>query len=203
MNSNEYQTTFGELIVGALFTRDGWKSVDEKIRPYFTTGGSANYRMLKNGHTGWCEDGILVRTAPRDTALAKQFASETMFEADTWEGAAQVVADDIVKLIAKKQHDYGHGNILGFGEMGVAVRVWDKVNRLKTLLVDRKGQDSTGEAVEDTWTDLAGYAIIALMLRKGWFKLPLKEDKDVSTNKPTERTADQGRGEPGVPQGKS
>ena len=32
------------------------------------------------------------------------------------------------------------------------------------------------ESVEDTLNDVAGYAIIGLMLRKGWFELPMKED---------------------------
>ncbi len=94
----------------------------------------------------------------------------------TWEDAAQIIAREIAELLARKQHDYGPNNILGFGEKGIAVRMWDKVNRLKNLLWDRDeaGQE---ESIGDTFVDLAGYSIIALMLRRGWFTLPLKEDK--------------------------
>jgi hypothetical protein len=90
----------------------------------------------------------------------------------TWEEAAQTIANEVVKVLTTRQHDYGQGNILGFGEKGIVVRIWDKVNRLKNLLWDTEDEPK-GERVEDTFTDLAGYSIIALLLRKGWFTLPL------------------------------
>ena len=96
-----------------------------------------------------------------------------MVEPQTWEEAAQTIANEIVKVLAERQHDYGQGNILGFGEKGILVRIWDKVNRLKNLLWDKEGE-AKGERVKDTFVDLAGYSIIALMLRRGWFILPLQ-----------------------------
>ena len=81
---------------------------------------------------------------------------------------AQVIADEVVELLAKKQMDYGQRNILDFGEFGVLVRANDKVARLKTLLA--KDSDGQFESITDTWTDLAGYAIIALMLRRDIFE---------------------------------
>ena len=81
--------------------------------------------------------------------------------------------------LLSKQHDYGHGNILTFGEQGVLVRASDKVERLKTLC-KRVGIDPViplNETIEDTWLDLAGYSIIAMMLKADTFKLPLKEDQ--------------------------
>jgi len=95
----------------------------------------------------------------------------------TFDGAATAVAMELVDLLISKQQDYGHGNILAFGEFGVLVRANDKMERLKNLLV--KKQEPSNESVEDTWRDLANYAIIALMLRrktqdgKSWFELPL------------------------------
>ncbi len=94
----------------------------------------------------------------------------------TWEEAARIIANEIVEVLSRRQADYGQGNILGFGEKGIMVRLWDKVNRLKNLLWDTKG-DVRGERIEDTFVDLCGYSILALMLRRGWFTLPLKEDK--------------------------
>lgn len=89
--------------------------------------------------------------------------------------------DDVVKelreLIIRKQRDYGHENILTFGQFGVLVRANDKVARLKNLY--EKGKQPANESVRDSWRDLANYAIIALMLMDGTFKLPLGEDANV------------------------
>jgi len=39
-------------------------------------------------------------------------------------------------LFIQKQLDYGSGNIARFGELGVMVRANDKIERLRTLLLD-------------------------------------------------------------------
>ncbi len=93
--------------------------------------------------------------------------------AETWQEAAQEVADEIVDLIASKQHDYGHDNINAFGEFGVLVRANDKLARLRNLISDVQRDGPANESIEDSWFDLAGYAIVALMLRNGSFELPL------------------------------
>lgn len=93
----------------------------------------------------------------------------------TFEEALYAVAKEVIELVITKQHDYGHGNILAFGEFGVLVRTSDKLERLKNLL--KSNTEPENEAVEDTWTDLAGYSLLALMLRRGTFTLPLEKDK--------------------------
>lgn len=70
-----------------------------------------------------------------------------------------------IQTLDRKQRDYGSSNIAAFGEYGVMVRVWDKVSRLRNLLQNVK--DPANESVEDTWLDLANYAIIGLMCRRG------------------------------------
>ena len=83
---------------------------------------------------------------------------------------AQVIADEVVELLAKKQADYGPENILAFGEFGVLVRTADKVSRLRNLVTPTGDEKcAVAETVGDTWSDLVGYAIIALMLRRGTF----------------------------------
>lgn len=75
-----------------------------------------------------------------------------------------MIAEEIADLLDSKRAAYGTENIRKFGEYGVLVRVSDKVERLITLT--RKGLDGLNdESLEDTWRDLAGYAILALMLR--------------------------------------
>ena len=97
-----------------------------------------------------------------------------MEEPKTYNEACELVVLDLADLISAKQYDYGKDNILGFGEQGLVVRLWDKINRLKNLIWNN--QRPKNESVEDTLNDIAGYAIIGLMLRRGWFELPMKED---------------------------
>ena len=92
----------------------------------------------------------------------------------TWDEACKEIADEIVNLLISKQRDYGKNNILDFGEYGILVRSNDKMARLKNL--NQKGVNPANESIEDTWKDISGYAIIALMLRRGLFSLPLKKE---------------------------
>lgn len=76
--------------------------------------------------------------------------------------AIQAINNAVV--FAKKQHDYGPGNIASFGEVGLLVRTSDKIARLKNLM--GRGE-AKNEAVEDTWLDIANYGSIAQMVRAG------------------------------------
>ena len=84
--------------------------------------------------------------------------------------ACQQIANELVELICEKQHDYGHDNINAFGEFGLLIRTNDKVARLKNLI----GKEGIAEPRVDAWRDIGGYAIIALMLDRGWFDLDLE-----------------------------
>jgi hypothetical protein len=63
-----------------------------------------------------------------------------------------------------KQYDYGPGNIAGFGEVGVLVRLNDKIERLKNLMLNNK--EINNESVYDTWLDIANYGLIGLMCKE-------------------------------------
>ena len=77
-------------------------------------------------------------------------------------------------LLVSKQRDYGHDNICLSGEIGLAVRMMDKIARLNNLInQDRKAKN---EPLEDTWCDILGYAVVYRMYRTGGFTTPLKED---------------------------
>jgi len=94
-----------------------------------------------------------------------------------FEDACRIVAAECVALLISKQKDYGKGNILEFGELGLLIRANDKMARLKNLLSSHGETSPKNESIDDTWCDLANYAIIALMVRRDWFTLPLKEEK--------------------------
>jgi hypothetical protein len=78
--------------------------------------------------------------------------------------------------MAGKQHDYGHGNIAKFGQMGVLVRLWDKIARYNNLV--RRNADAVNESLQDTLIDMIGYVVIYQMLALGTFMFPLEADKE-------------------------
>ena len=96
---------------------------------------------------------------------------------DSFERACMNEALAIADILIKKQHDYGQDNILVFGEEGIMVRLSDKIHRLINLFKNRNSKPKN-ESVQDTFTDIAGYAIIGLMLQKDTFQLPMQLDKE-------------------------
>jgi hypothetical protein len=81
---------------------------------------------------------------------------------------------EMCKLLASKQHDYGHGNITAFGMKGVLVRLSDKVERLINL--KSKKSKAQNESLVDTLRDIVGYCVIALMLNDETFNLDLGDN---------------------------
>ena len=75
-------------------------------------------------------------------------------------------------LLVRKHADYGPKNISdapGGAINGLLVRMHDKMARLKNLHYNNKSANY--ESIEDTYKDLANYAVIALMvLRDKWDK---------------------------------
>ncbi|PIR61811.1 MAG: hypothetical protein COU66_01875 [Candidatus Pacebacteria bacterium CG10_big_fil_rev_8_21_14_0_10_44_11] len=94
----------------------------------------------------------------------------------TLDQAFSQVERELLEMFIKKHQDYGKGNILSNKELGIAMRVSEKIERLKHLLISQ--QKPTNETIEETWIDIAVYAIIAVMYRRSWFqKLELGEGK--------------------------
>lgn len=72
-----------------------------------------------------------------------------------------------IRVFDYKQGKYGPGNIAKFGEMGVMVRVSDKLERIINLY--KTGQEPLDETRDDSWGDFAVYSIITLMCRWGFW----------------------------------
>lgn len=82
-------------------------------------------------------------------------------------------------LFCKKMLDYGIGNISLGGDLnekkdikyaltGIQIRLNDKINRLRNLLV-HKNNYVENESIEDTFIDISTYGIIAMLVgRKKW-----------------------------------
>ena len=88
------------------------------------------------------------------------------------------VIEEMMELHLKKSQDYSPWNVNGVGEVGVAVRLWDKVARLMNLLgwdlssgKLNVAKNPKNESLDDTLIDLASYAVIMIVLRRGkWGK---------------------------------
>lgn len=78
------------------------------------------------------------------------------------------VNQELLELFLQKHHDYGKGNILANKELGIAMRISEKVERMKHLLIS--AQNPENESIEDTWKDIAVYAIIAVLFTRKAFQ---------------------------------
>jgi hypothetical protein len=85
---------------------------------------------------------------------------------------AQGIYDELLSILVMKQIDYGPLNIWnapGGATNGLMVRMSDKLERLKNLIYN--SIEPNNEALEDSFIDIANYAIIAMMVERGiWEK---------------------------------
>lgn len=99
----------------------------------------------------------------------------------------QAILDELAAIMVRKHQDYGPMNIAGApgGPMnGLRVRMYDKLARLNNLV--EKGDTPNYETIEDTFLDLANYAIIGLLVQRGqWEGLPnSNDDKTKASSSP-------------------
>lgn len=73
------------------------------------------------------------------------------------------VLNEIRAKLIEKHERYGPDNLKKHGLFGIAVRSSDKLARIENLLKD-PNLGTADETHRDTWIDLAGYAIQALVL---------------------------------------
>lgn len=78
------------------------------------------------------------------------------------------IAFELVQLLLQKHKDYGPKNInqSPYGAtQGLVVRMWDKIARIVNLTTNKRHAEN--EPLEDSFKDLANYAIIGLMVQRG------------------------------------
>ena len=89
-----------------------------------------------------------------------------------FEDDVRIIYDELMSVLLAKHRDYGPRNIAdapGGPLYGLRVRIHDKVARINNL-VDNNSKPQY-ESLEDSFKDLANYAIIALLvLRDKWDK---------------------------------
>ena len=78
------------------------------------------------------------------------------------------ITANMAKTYAAKNHDYGNSfeeSLDEFGLVASAVRLGDKMNRIKSLI--KKEARVKDESIKDTLLDLANYAIMTVMWLDG------------------------------------
>ncbi len=93
----------------------------------------------------------------------------------------KIIQDEMYRMFAAKHLDYGLNNISLGGDLtqendkkfsltGLAIRLTDKISRLRNLLVNGRNFVK-GEGMEDTFIDVANYGIIGMLVgRDKWKK---------------------------------
>lgn len=75
------------------------------------------------------------------------------------------ICQKVAKTLNLKNKMYGNSFEKTYEEYGKAifcVRLEDKLNRLKQMVLNGLNADNTDEKIEDTLLDIAGYAVLAL-----------------------------------------
>lgn len=85
--------------------------------------------------------------------------------------SAEEAGIQVLQTVIGKQRMYGHGNIARFEIPGITIRLNDKLERLKNL--QKHDGPVLFEPINDTWLDICGYSVIALMWINRWFMLEL------------------------------
>lgn len=76
----------------------------------------------------------------------------------------KVLCEKIHNTCVAKNKDYGNSAALTYNKYGMVsylVRMEDKINRIKSLTVDKNQQQVKDESVLDTLLDLSNYCLLA------------------------------------------
>jgi hypothetical protein len=108
--------------------------------------------------------------AERESVLRQRLdADNDGASADTkFNNDVAYTTSELFDLLLKKHADYGPKNISqspGGPLNGLRVRMWDKLARINNLV--ESGVEPENESLEDSFKDMANYAIIGLLVLRG------------------------------------
>ena len=107
-----------------------------------------------------------------DAKGAATYKETYLSNSSQFEDDVRIIYDELMSVLLKKHKDYGPKNIAdapGGALNGLRVRIHDKTARINNLLDSQRKAEY--ESLEDSFKDLANYAIIALLvLRDKWDK---------------------------------
>jgi hypothetical protein len=77
---------------------------------------------------------------------------------------------ELANVLKQKNKKYGDSFTKTADELGlvcIVIRLSDKLNRIKNILLKHEKDDMKGESVKDTLIDLAGYSILSKIYLDG------------------------------------
>jgi len=80
---------------------------------------------------------------------------------NNFENKVDRIFEDTRETLLKKHADYGNENLKKYGEKGIIIRLSDKMTRLDNVY---KGAEMQTDSHKDTYMDIIGYAVQALIL---------------------------------------
>ena len=139
---------------------------------------------MGNSHTKYLETHAdEIKLPSKSRKLPKYDAVVSLFENEYPDLSKEFknIQNEMYQMFARKHMDYGLNNIALGGDLnnkedkkfsltGLAIRLTDKISRLKNLLINGKSFVKA-ESMEDTFIDIANYGIIGLLVgRNKWKK---------------------------------
>ena len=118
----------------------------------------------------------------KETETSKDIISQMEAEWPLMTKEFKKIQREQYELFLHKQHDYGPGNIsvgtplqtdeeVHLSLTGLWFRMNDKIQRLKTLLMNKRESAVADEPMEDAYLDVSNYGIMATIVKKGlWGK---------------------------------
>lgn len=114
---------------------------------------------------------------PRKSSTEDGWEFRSYPDSTSFESAVGETYQELLDLLLSKHKDYGPRNIAdapGGAINGLRVRMHDKLARINNLyeyMEDTKGFQPQHESIEDSFKDMANYAIIGLLVLRGkWDK---------------------------------
>lgn len=124
---------------------------------------------LRNAYDGFFGPAQQPLEGERAAAAWSEFGARCCASSVTI-AAESLLWQTVIDTVIRKQRDYGKENILRFGQLGLEVRVHDKLARLEHLTTT--GVPPQNESIADTVLDLVGYSVLGIMVARGSFDLP-------------------------------
>lgn len=98
------------------------------------------------------------------------------------EDRLEEIFEEALELAKRKNEDYGDEPMTKFSEKGALIRMYDKTERLYTLLWENGDRQVKDETIRDTALDIINYSAYLIMLKEGKFE----EENDTEQTKLTE-----------------
>jgi len=164
MTKHKYKT-FNQAATGALHIIVNRYATTFKDKTTF----DRTQKFLSNWVTSISNGNIL----DYDESIVADVITQTAAESVRYLTTIGYDYTKIDKVLCQKQHDYGHRNISQFGLVGVAIRLADKLARIENLT--KAGTTAKNESLTDSYVDIIGYAMIAIMWVECSFQLKLEK----------------------------